>query len=224
MCIITTKKMLKVATYVQVLITVLAWTNSSLCTSQTYNISPTINYFSRQPCLTLEEFAASALQNESIKLTLAPGNHSLSSELLLKNLEYFSLNATSETHETRIICNSFGQLSLFNINRSRINGIEFLECTNNTAVDLNALVVNNCTFSLSGNGSSSLLQLNKTTALFNNSSFYIRNTRNRIDLVQPTMFSHASNVTSNVTIEASKLTTKGITILLAESESTVHPK
>ncbi len=220
MCmIITTKKMLKIATYVQVLITVLAWTNSPLCMSQTYNTWPSINCFNRQPCLTLEEIVASALQNasaESIELTFTPGNHILSSELLLKNLEYLSLNTTSETQETRILCNTLGQLSLFHINRSRINGIEFLDCTNNTAVDLNALTVNNCTFSLSGNGSSSLLKLYRTTALFRNSSFYI-NTRNRNDLVQPAIFSQASNVT----FEASNLTTKGMTILLAESESTV---
>ena len=216
--------MLKVATYVQVLITVLAWTNSSLCMSQTYSICPSSNCFScQQPCLTLEEFATRVLKNASaklIELTLAPGNHSLSSKLSLKNLEYLLLNATSDTKETRIICNSFGQLSLLNISSSHINGIEFLECKNNTAMELKNLTINNCTFSLGGNGSLSLLKLTRTTALFRNSSFYIINTRNRYDSVQTALLSHASIVI----IEASKLTINGTTILLAESKSTIHLK
>ena len=218
------KRMLKVATYMQVLIMVLAWINSSLCMTQIYSIWPSINNcFSRQSCLTLEEFATHALKNasaKSIELTLAPGNHSLSSELSFKNLEYLLLNATSDTEETRIICNSFGQLSLLNIRRSQINGIEFLECKNNTVMELKNLIINNCTFSLGGNGSSSLLELKRTTVLFRNSSFYIINTRNRYDSVQPALLSHASIVK----IEASELTINGTTILLAESKSTIHLK
>lgn len=216
------KRMLKVATCVQVLITVLAWTNSSLCMSQTYSILPSINCFSWKPCLTLEDFATNTrnASAKSIELTLTPGYHSLSLELSFKNLEYLSLNATSDIKETRITCHSFGQLSLFNISRSRINGIEFLECKNNTAMDLKNLTVNNCTFSFGGNGSFSLLELKRTTALFSNSSFYIINMRNRYDSVHPALFSHASIVT----IETSELATNGTTILLAESESTIHLK
>ncbi len=116
------KRMLKVTTYVQMLIALLVWTNSSLCRLQTYNIWPSINCFI-QPCLTLEQFATSTFKNASawIELSLSPGNHSLSSELLLENLSYLSLNAISDTEKTRITCNGSSQLSLFNISESQMN-------------------------------------------------------------------------------------------------------
>ena len=213
--------MLKVATYVQVLIALLVWTNSSLCRSQTYNICPSINCFI-QPCLTLEQFATSTFKNASakrIKLSLSPGNHSLSSELLLENLSYLSLNAISDTEKTRIICNGSSQLSLFNISESQIDGIMFSECQSIIAMNLKNMTINNCIF-FGRNGSLPLLELNRSKVLFKISSFHVTNMRNRSDSVEPVLVSQGSNVT----IEASNLTVQGANILLAESESMIQIK
>ena len=214
--------MLKLTAYVQVLMTVSIWTNSSLCSSQAYNIWPSTNCLSK-PCLTLEQFTTSDFKNafaKQIKLTLAPGNHSLSSELLFENLEYLSLNATLDIKGTRIICNGSGRLSLFNISESLIDRITFSECQNMSGMDLKALTINNCTFFLGGNGSLLLLTLHRTKAAFKISSFYVINTRNGSDSVEHALVSQASNMT----IEESNLTTNGASILLAEFESVIQIK
>ncbi len=213
------KRMLKVTTYVQVIIALLVWTNSSLCRLQTYNIWPSINCFI-QPCLTLEQFATSTFKNaKRIKLSLFPGDHSLSSELLLENLSCLSLNAISDTEKTKIICNSSSQLSLVNISESQIDGIMFSECQSIIAMNLKNMTINNCTF-LGRNGSLPLLELNRTKVLFKISSFHVISMRNRCDSVEPVLVSHESNVT----IEASNLTIQGAIILLAESESIIQIK
>ena len=204
----------------RVLIVFLVCTNS-LCQSQTYNIWPLTNCFS-QSCLTLEQFATNTLKKASakwIKLTLAPGNHSLSSELLLENLENLSLNANFDRQETRIICYRSSRLSLFNISESLIDGITFSECKNNTAMDLKDLTINNCTFFLGSSGSFSLFKLNRTNVLFKMSLILVINKGNRSDLVKPTLFSQASNIT----IEASNLTIQGA-IILSEAENIVRIK
>ena len=79
--------MLKVAIYMQVPIIALPWTSSSPCMSQglTY-IWPSINCVSHQPCLTLKEFATSALKNASTKWStnwLSPSTHKYKSDSYL---------------------------------------------------------------------------------------------------------------------------------------------
>ena len=185
-----------------------------------YNIFPSTSHCFSHPCLTLQQFATTnsfkTASNETIKLMLFPGNHSLFSNLVIANLNYLSLNASSDTKETRITCYGSSRLCLPNISESVIKGITFLECKSNMVTDLGDLMVNNCTF-LGENGHN-IIMLNRTKAVFKMSSFYVVNTGNKISLSEAALISHASNVT----IEASELAIQQGRVLSAESESTIH--
>ena len=195
--------MKKARIYIQVLVALLVWPLSSFCRSHTYNIFPSTSHCFSQPCLTLQQFATTnsfkTASNETIKLTFFPGNHSLFSNLIISNLNYLSLNASSDTKETRITCHGSSRLCLSNISESVIKGITFSECKSNIVTDLGDLMVNNCTF-LGENGHNiiSLLMLNRTKAVFKMSSFYVVNTGNKISLSETALISHARNVTIEV--------------------------
>ena len=213
--------MTKIATiYIQVLVALLVWPLSSFCRSHTYNIFPSIDHCLSRPCLTLQQFASTngfkPASNETIKLTFFPGNHSLSSELVLANLDHLSLNASSDTKETRITCCS--RLSLSNISKSVIQGITFSECQSNLITDLRDLTIDNCTF-LGKNGHNiSLFTFNRTNVIFKKTSFFVINTDNDGSLSEAVLISQASNVT----IKVSRLTVQQGRVLSAESESTIH--
>ena len=210
--------MKKARIYIQVLVALLVWPLSSFCRSHTFNIFPSINHCFSQPCLTLQQFATTngfkISSEEAIKLTLFPGNHSLSSDFVIANLDYLSLNASSDTKEIRITCYNSSRLSLSNISESVIKGITFSECKCNMFSDLRDLTVNNCIFL----GHSSLLTFNRTNVIFKRTLFFVINTGNDESLSEAALISYASNVT----IEASKLTVQQGRVLSAESESTIH--
>ena len=197
-------------------------TSSSLCTSQTYNIIPSTNIqHLTQHCFTLEQFAnANCYEKaDSNNLVFQPGNHSLYSVLVIANLEYLSLSTSLDTMETWIICHGSSRIILANISNVEMSNIKFLGCGGTMATDMRNITVHNCTYH-SRNGSATVLEFNRTTAIIRVSSFHVINTDDSSTNVTEAalLASHASTVV----IEASALVIEQGSAILAESESHIH--
>ena len=187
----------------------------SSCASKEYYLIPSTEVqCQNQSCFTLEQFVTiESSSNAPVNLTFQRGDHSLSSELIIKNKYSISLSPSSDTKEIRIICYDTGRFTLVNITHVKMSNIAFLGCGDNRAIDVTKLIVQECTY-LSQNRGITMLELIRTNTIIKITSFHVINnsTTNIVMLISRT---------SNVTIEGSNLMIEQGSSILAEMNSNV---
>ena len=122
-------------------------------------------------CLTLSQFVNNSidyLTNDTIaRLIFSPGNYSLESALIIKNVHSFSMFAwPSFSSKAVIICDHNASFVFGNINIVTVSGLEFVGCLENHVVSIGQFQLENSSFF--GNGqaivSGTVLTLVESTA------------------------------------------------------------
>ena len=122
-------------------------------------------------CLTLSQFVNNSinyLTNDTIaRLIFSPGNYSLESELIIKNVHSFSMFAwPSFSSKAVIICDHDAKFVFGNISIVTVSGLEFVGCLENHVVSIGQFQLENSSFF--GNGqaivSGTVLTIEKSTA------------------------------------------------------------
>ena len=134
-----------------------------------YYITPSQNISCPQdPCLTLSQFAASDLGNESnVLLSFLPGNHSLDRDIHMLQLRSIVMTKAEQNNESVVFldCSRHGII----VNETAftsITSLHFIECGCNTIVQVKQLIVQNTIFT------NSMMSLNYvTSAKIENSLF-----------------------------------------------------
>lgn len=118
----------------------------TVCDPSIYSLQSLCTY--RDPCFTLQQFAASTskyLRNQTI-LQLSTGYHNLSSRLKVVNAKIFSI--TSEAKESIIICYQHSGFYFQNVEMVNMNNITLIRCGGSNAViniSQTSITITDCT-------------------------------------------------------------------------------
>ena len=129
-----------------------------------------------QPCLPLSQlFSAENRWNSSSKFTLSliflPGNHNLNLEQLIENISELHMFGHSN-YSVTICCEQLATFSFKRIGLVHINRLKFIGCGGNKVDSVWHFVIEDCTFTGSGeNSSGAALELVNTNAVIINTSF-----------------------------------------------------
>ena len=127
-------------------------------------------------CLTLQTLAAKTSQytktNSSLLLIFLPGNHTISSDLSLSDMDQLTM-LPSHGSKPFVQCegDSSGLFVLNNINVLLIQNLKFVGCTGIKINMVRKVTVFACDFLLSGAGKNSMLNITKSSAEIDTSSF-----------------------------------------------------
>ena len=100
-------------------------------------------------CLTLSQFAANSSYIErDTSLLFLPGNHTLDRELLLSQVNNFSMTKDGVGNETVFVecSNHSGRFHIRETTSVSINGLHFIGCGSNNVSQVNWLTINSSTF------------------------------------------------------------------------------
>ena len=154
-------------------------------TNTTYHIMPsTDSTCHTQCCATLQQFAVANKHKNgtdfstSYELIFYPGNHSLTSELSLSNLDKVSFKTSSKTSETTIVCDGPQNITFDSITQVVIQSMIFVQCEI-SAISHKDYQVHGCTFLSQPTIDMIMLSLNSVrNATIKNSYFNMYTTSN----------------------------------------------
>ena len=138
-----------------------------------YHITPSPNNSCpEQPCLTLSEFAAntSSYFHSNTTLIFLPGNHSLSSDLIMDYMLSFQLSNIQLPWKVYITCEENSRFDMYLIHSVHISGVEFIGCGGNRIELVGNLLIEDTSFHGQDNSSTALV-LVKSIATIKRSSF-----------------------------------------------------
>ena len=144
-----------------------------------YYITPSLNVPCPQdPCLTLPQFSASYLGNETnISLSFLPGNHSLDGELSLSRADNFTVAKDIGSNGTVFVECAAGQSGRLNISETTfttIQGLHFIGCGGNRVSQVKQFIIEDTIFrGVEGRGTA--LLLNEVTAVSITKCLFISN-------------------------------------------------
>ena len=142
-----------------------------------YTITPNniLRNHSCHNCLTLQQFAGNVshyLNVDSTTLTVQPGSHELSLELVISNITSFTMQYNHSEHGNTLLCNQSGQLVFSSVQHVHIRNINFLECFGSKVVDVEKFTLLNTRFTGAYRiTSGTALELVRTTALLQDCFF-----------------------------------------------------
>ena len=171
-----------------------------------------------QQCLTLQQFAIMDNYSDALEILLHPGNHSLTSELIVADLRELTVQcqATPNVGDCWITCDDNGKLDFVNISTLILHNLVIFGCKNNTANSLENATFETCIF-ISQTGVRTLLKFTETNATLKNCSFNtLSNNDNTTD--EPMVMSYDSSIS----IEESMFMTQQGRALLTEQGSNVN--
>ena len=122
-------------------------------------------------CDTLEQlFKSNMTRERNMTLVLSPGNHSLTSELVVADTHTFIIQSGSKDRDTFVVCNNSAKVSFTSVAEVQIKGLKFIGCGENTMEFVGSLTVTECVF-IGTMVSGTPLVLNKTAAHIKDSQF-----------------------------------------------------
>ena len=126
-----------------------------------------------EPCLTLHQFVSnySIYSASDIRLILAPGNHTLEFEVIVENVDYFSIRSDSSSPTAVIVCNDCGRFEIRNATVAIVRNVDFIGCEGNKIVSVHQFSMEQSSFSCLGNADCTTFILNETTAFFQGIAF-----------------------------------------------------
>lgn len=138
-----------------------------------YIISSSSHPCDAESCLTLSQFAhnSTSFIDSNTTLFITRGNHSLNKEILVSNVERFSMLSANGSNFTNIICNEYSNLTFTNIGHVLINNLMYIGCGNSFSM-VNQLTIQQSRF-LNSTGTS--ITINGTNANITE-SFFLSNT------------------------------------------------
>ena len=117
--------------------------------------------------MTLAQYAAQARPffPSNTTLMLLPGNHSLSSPLMITNILRLELvtNTTLLQPTVRVLCSSSARFELATITEVFVSGLQFIGCTGNTLTSVEEFVLEDSTFQQGEYSYRTLLTLREMT-------------------------------------------------------------
>ena len=172
-------------------------------------------------CLTLSQFAANSSYIErDTSLLFLPGNHTLDRELLLSQVNNFSMTKDGVGNETAFVecSNHSGRFHIRETTSVSINGLHFIGCGSNNVSQVNWLTINSSTFQGVQRGNAVLVLNEVSTATIVRCSFlsnslhypFIRGYYSRDDLLDYVYFQRSTPsgmlyvAFSNISINSSK--------------------
>ena len=181
--------------------------------------SPCPNNTGSHSCLTLQQFATTDhsqyTSTDSILLFLHPGNHSLTSEIKIKDVKNLTISADHGTKYSWIICNNSGRFAFEGIHVLTLNNMVIFGCEN-SVVKINKAVIIGILLRLTG-GRRMLSFTTSNVTIVNCSFAFVTN--NQDEVADSTML--VSNA-SNLSISTSIFVTKHSIALLAEQGSIIN--
>ena len=149
------------------------------CRGELYFIAPSGNMYCHQqsPCVTLDTFItlndnvteAEVVRRTNLSLEMLPGNHKLTSELIVVNLRTFTMSSNG-TNFVSVTCSQLGRLTFENIDEVSITGIRFSDCGQNEVKRVNKFLLTDSIFH-GGINSGTALIINDTLAVLTDSHF-----------------------------------------------------
>ena len=136
--------------------------------AETFYVKPTLSTSCPEtPCMTLTQYAAQARPffPPNTSLMLLPGNHSLSSALVITNIFRLELvtNTTLLQPTVQVLCSSSARFELATITEVFVNGLQFTGCTGNTLTSVEEFVLEDSTFQQGEYSYGTLLTLREMT-------------------------------------------------------------
>ena len=138
---------------------------------------------SSQKCITLSEYAQTVTNDISTgstqQLVLMPGNHTLSTELLVTNVTRFSISANgsfdtdSIATTVTVICVQAARFLFQNIKSLHISGLHLLGCTENTLTMVDEFILNGGTIDGQGKNGTGLHMNSVKNAFITDCSFHL---------------------------------------------------
>ena len=125
-------------------------------------------------CLTLSQFAADSSYIETdTSLLFLPGNHTLDRELLLAQVNHFSMTKDGVGNETVLLeCSTYsGRFHISETTSVSINGLHFIGCGSNNVSQVNWLTITSSTFQGVQEGNTVLVLNKVSTATIDSCSF-----------------------------------------------------
>ena len=122
---------------------------------QVYHITPTTSEpCPAELCLTLSQFASDAESyvkpNAAVRLVFQPGNHSLSSELFISNVQEFSMmplpSSTNSLLNVNIVCKLSANFTFQASNQVLVKNLTFIGCGGSRIVEVNQFTVEGSSF------------------------------------------------------------------------------
>ena len=144
--------------------------------SKVHYITPSLDVPCPQnsSCLTLSQFAANSSYNETdTSLLFLPGNHTLDRELLLAQLNNFSMTKDGVGNETVFVecLTRSGRFRIRKTTSVSINGLHFISCGSNNVSQVNWLTITSSTFQGVQEGNTVLVLNEVSTATIDKCSF-----------------------------------------------------
>ena len=148
------------------------------CTSELYHITPSEDSLCPY-CITLAQVNVSNTAN--LSLILLPGNHVLTSELIITKMESFMMYSANSTDAAKITCGPSAAFTFVDVNTAKIVNLHFFSCGGNKVEKVTKFVLAGLLFH-GGENSTTAVILNETSVdivscqfvgnTFGTSSFY----------------------------------------------------
>ena len=147
------------------------------CRGELQFIAPSENLYchTQSPCVTLDTFVTlnvtevETANRTNLSLELLPGNHKLTSELIVMNLCTFTMSSNG-TNYVSVTCSQLGRLIFENIDEVSITGLKFLGCGQNEVKRVNMFLITKSKFH-GGINTGTALIINNSSAVLTNSHF-----------------------------------------------------
>ena len=121
-------------------------------------------------CMTISQFAMNRTVSTNQSLILSEGSHSLTTNLSLTSLDFFSLiHPNSST--SLVKCSALAHIAFLSIKRISVNNMTFVGCTINITNSAGGLLLVNSRFENKNERGTILVLVNTTQAMIDNSSF-----------------------------------------------------
>ena len=132
-----------------------------------------------KPCLTISKFAAESRKfvQDNVTLIFQPGNHILNTDLMVRNIDIFSLQLLNSTLDlvrgnmVEVVCSKSKRFHLSRIHLVHISGLHFRGCGGNKVDSVHKLMITDSKFQGEKNHDGSALILNRTIATIVGSYF-----------------------------------------------------
>ena len=147
------------------------------CRGELQFIVPSENLYchTQSPCVTLDTFVTlnvtevETANRTNLSLELLPGNHKLTSELIVVNLRTFTMSSNG-TNFVSVTCSQLGRMIFVNIDEVSIIGLRFSDCGQNEVKIVNKFLLTDSIFHGGVNTGTALI-VSDSSADFSDSQF-----------------------------------------------------
>ena len=153
------------------------------CRGELYFIVNSVNLHchKQSPCVTLDTFVTlisnnvtEVVKRTNLSLELLPSNHKLTSELIVANVNSFTVSSNGSSY-VFVTCSQLGRMIFVNIDEVSITGLRFSDCGQNEVKRVNKFLITKSLFHGGVNTGTALIINNSSTVLID--SRFLNNTQ-----------------------------------------------